>query len=369
MNVSDIMAEKVLSMGLEDTVSKALKDMYDNNINQLPVTDTGGKYVGMIFAKEFLNLNAQPSSKLKHFAKKTPVLSPNDTVEKCTQLIVTTGNRALPVVEKAGLVGIVSETDLALTANFGHARVDEVMSGAIVIEESSTIANALTKMRRYNISRLPIIKANGLLTGIINALEIAKILSAPRERMGKASRGVSSPTHPRDTTVREIMRRAESVERGTSLNTLIDNFKKNEEIVVVGDKRPIGIVTPRDALEITLPKSRNPSIHVAHIEGEARDTIQEQLSRFLKKIQGKLENVQSVIVYADKHKSRKYSVRARIITAKGVIDAQAVGYDPLSAVKELISKLDRRIRSEHSQKVREKHHPRGSDKSFAKAME
>ena len=368
MNVSDIMAEKVLSLGLEDTVSKALKDMYDNNINQLPVTDNEGKYVGMIFAKEFLNLNAQPSSKLKHFIVKTPVLSPNDTVEKCTQLIVTTGNRALPVVERAGLVGIVSESDVALTANFGHATVDEVMSGAIVIEESSTLANALNKMRRYNISRLPIIKANGLLAGIINALEIARILSVPRERMGKPP-AVSSTIHPRDTTVREIMRRVESVERGTLLNTLIDDFKKNEEIVVVGDKRPIGIVTPRDALEITLPKKRSPSIHVAHIEGEARNTIQEQLSRFLKKIQGKLENVQTVIVYADKHKSRKYSVRARLITAKRVIDAKAVGYDPLSAVKELISKLDRRIRSEHSQKVREKHQARGSDKSFATTME
>ncbi len=368
MNVSDIMAENVLSLGLEDSVAKALKDMHDYDINQAPVTDGGGKYVGMIFAKEFLNLNAQPSSKLKHFTVKTPILSPDDTVEKCTQLIVTTGNRALPVVDKGGLVGIVSEIDVAITADFGHATVDEVMSGAIVIEESSTLANAMNKMRRYNISRLPIIKTNGLLSGIINALEIAKILSAPKEKMKKAIRGFSSTTHPRDVMVREIMKRAASVERRTPLNNLIDEFKKNEEIVVVGDKRPIGIVTPRDALEITLPKKKNPSIHVAHLEGEARSTIQEHLSRFLKKIEGKLENIQSVIVYADKHKTRKYSVRARLITARRVIDAQAVGYDPISASKELILKLDRRIRSEHSQRIRNKHRAKTSD-TFVSTME
>ena len=368
MNVSDIMAENVLSLTSEDTVAKALKDMHDNNINQVPVTDGEGKYVGMIFAKEFLNLNAQPSSKLKHFIVRTPVLSPDETVEKCNQLIVTTGNRALPVVNNGSIVGIVSETDVAVTANFGHATVDEVMSGAIVIEENSTLAAAMNKMRRYNISRLPIITAGGLLAGIINALEIAKILSAPKEKMRKAIRGFSSTTHPRDVMVREIMRRAVSVERRTPLNSLIDDFKKNEEIVVVGDKRPIGIVTPRDALEITLPKKKNPTIHVAHVETDARSTIEEHLSRFLKKIEGKLENIQSVIVYADKHKTRKYSVRARLVTAKRVIDAQAVGYDPLSASKELTSKLDRRIRSEHSQKIRERHHAKTSDR-FVNAME
>jgi hypothetical protein len=72
----------------------------------------------------------------------------------------------------------------------------------------------------------------------------------------------------------------------------------------------------------------------------------------LNKIQGKLENVQLVIAYVDKHKTRKYSIRARMIINRGVTDAKAVGYDHLSACKELVSRLDIRVKSEHSQKVR-----------------
>ena len=366
MKISDIMVDKVFALSLDDTAAKALSMVHENNINQLPVIDNDGKYVGMIFAKEFLNLNATPSSKLKHLVVKTPILSPTDTIEKCTQLIVTTGNRALPVVEKGKLISIVSETDVALTANFGHATVDEVMSGAIVIEENSTLANALAKMRRYNISRLPIIKPNGVLTGIINALEIAKIIATPRERIGKSRglRALTSETAIRDVKVKDIMRKAISVERGTKLNTLVDSFKRNEEIVIVGDERPIGIVTPRDALEITLPHRYEPSIHIAHVDGEARRTIEEQMARFLKKIHGKLENIQSVIIYADKHKTRKYSVRARLIAARGVIDAKAVGYDPVSACKELISRLDRQIRTEHGQKLEQRQHRKESAKKL-----
>jgi hypothetical protein len=98
-------------------------------------------------------------------------------------------------------------------------------------------------------------------------------------------------------------------------------------------------------------------VYIAHLDNEEDcQEIEEQLSRFLKKIQGKLEIVQLVIVYVDKHKTRKYSIRARMVTNRGVTDAKAVGYDHLSACKELVSRLDRRIKSEHSQKVRGRRH-------------
>lgn len=362
MNVSDIMVDKVFTLLPDDTAAKALSIMHENNVNQLPVVFDDGKYSGMLFAKDFLNLNTMHSSRVKNLQVSTPILSPTDAIEKCTQLIVTTGNRALPVVEKGKLISIVSETDVILTANFGHAIVDEVMSGAIVIEEDYTLANALTKMRRYNISRLPVIKQNGVLSGIINALEIAKIMATPRERVGK-SPGLRSMTGTaiQNVKVKDIVRREISVERGAKLNDLVESFRTNEEIVVVGDGRPIGIVTPRDALEITLPYRNGPNIHVAHIDDEIRRTVEEQMARFLKKIQGKLEDIKSVIIYADKHKTRKYSVRARLILARGVIDAKAVGYDPISACQELTSKLDRQVRSEHSQAKLRQRQPVRSD--------
>ena len=356
MKVSEINVDKVFMLNSEDSVAKALNIMYENNINQIPIIDNDGKYIGMIYAKQFLGVNATPSSKLKSFLVNTPVLSSEDNIEKCAQLIVVTGNRALPVVENGKLSSIVSETDVVFTSDFGHASVDEVMSGAIVIEEDDTLSNALSKMRRYNISRLPVINSNGILTGSVNALDITKIIATPRQRAGKAP-GVGTMVAIREVKLKDIMRRTVSVERGTSLNSVIENFKKAEEIIVVGDRRPIGIVTPKDALELTLPKITDPTIHIAHLDSdEARKEIEDQMTRFLKKSQGKLENIRLVTVYVDKHKTHKYSLRARIITTKGVVAAKAVGYDPLSACKELISRLDRRIRSEHSQKIKDRQH-------------
>ena len=66
-------------------------------------------------------------------------------------------------------------------------------------------------------------------------------------------------------------------------------------------------------------------------------TIEEHMIRFLEKIHGKRENVQSIIVYADKYKTRKDPLRSKLIFSSHVIGAKTAGYDPLSATKKLIS--------------------------------
>jgi CBS domain-containing protein/ribosome-associated translation inhibitor RaiA len=358
MKVSEIMVTDVVTLTPEDTVAKALNLMADRSINQIPIVDENGKYLGMIFAKQIISSAAQPSSKLKGHIIKTSTLSRDYDIEKASQLVIGSGNRAMPVVENGGLIGIVSETDLVWTADFGHASVDEVMSGAIVIEENTSLADAISKMRRYNISRLPVINTEGILRGTLSVLDIAKIIATPRERTSKSAAISGGTAGIKDVKVKDITRRAVSVERGTKLNVITDHFRRNEEAIVVGDGRPMGIVTPKDALELILPKRNNePIIHMAHLEDEQeRIEIQEQLVRFLRKIQGKLGDVRSIVVYADKHKTRKYSLRTRLITSNGVIDAKAVGYDPLSASKELVARLERRIKSEHSQRVKDRQH-------------
>jgi CBS domain-containing protein len=359
MKVSEIMVTDVVTLNSEDTIARAYSAMESKKVSQIPVVDADNTYSGMIFAKQLIASSAQPTSKLKSFIVNTSTTSPETDVEKAAQLVIGSGNRALPVVEKGKLVGIVSETDIVQTADFGHATVDEVMTGAIVIEQDASIADAMSKMRRYNISRLPVIDKEGILKGIVNILDIGKIVAVtPRERTSQSAAISGGTVNLRDVKVKDILRRATSVERGTRLNTVADTFRRNEELVVVGEGRAMGIVTPKDALELVLPKkSSAPTIHMAHIEnGEDRAEIQEQLQRFLKKIQGKLGDVRSVVVYVDKHKTRKYSIRTRLITAKEVIDAKAVGYDPISASKELVSKLERRVKSDHSQRVQDRRH-------------
>lgn len=285
MKVSEIMVTDVVSLTAEDTVAKALTLMVDRLIHQVPVVDEKSAYLGMIFAKQFLASSAQPSSKLKGFATSTSSLSPDDEVEDAAKTILGTGNRALPVVQNGRIVGMLSETDIAQTADFGHAIVDEVMTGAIVIEEDTSLADAVSKMRHYNISRLPVINSAGVIRGILSILNAAEIMAMPTERTSKSAAITGGKSKVKgEVKVKDIMRRAVAVERGTRLNELTENFKKNEELVVVGDGRPMGVVTPKDALELILPKKGETAIHIAHMgDEEDRRDIEENLSKFVKR--------------------------------------------------------------------------------------
>jgi CBS domain-containing protein len=230
------------------------------------------------------------------------------------------------------------------------------MVDAIVTEDDTPLDTALAKMRRYNISRLPVINSKGVLKGVINALDRAKIMSMAQERIPKFSR-ISSATAPaKQVKVRDIMRKTIPVKVGTELRDLVENFKEYEEIVVVAEEgKPIGIVTARDALEITLPRQEHPHINIANVSDyDVRKTIEEHVGKFVRKIHGKRESIQSVLVYVDKYKIRKYSMRVRLISATRVIDAKAVDYDPLSVSKKLVSVLDRRLKSERGKKGRQR---------------
>src|SRR5688572_31222427 len=88
MQVSEIMVPDVFTLAAEDTVAKAFNLMADRSVNQVPVVDDGGKYIGMIFAKQLINSTAQPSSKLKSYIVNTSALGPDHDVEKAARLVI-----------------------------------------------------------------------------------------------------------------------------------------------------------------------------------------------------------------------------------------------------------------------------------------
>lgn len=354
MKISSIMTSDVITLSSEDTIGNALNIMYNEKINQIPIIASNGKYHGMVFAKDFLNINLTTSSKLKNFLINTSVLSAEDSVKDCIRLIVTTGNRALPVVENSNLIGIISETDLILETEFGNETVDNAMSDVIVIRDDISLSAGLAKMRSENISRLPVINSNGILVGVINALDKAKVMATPTGRISKDSMTSSVISAASQIKVRDIMKKMKFVKLGTKLKVLIGSFKEYEEIFVVDHHRkPIGILTPRDALEMTLPQVQQVPIHIANVsDGEIRGIIEANLAKFLNRIHGKPEKIKSLIIYVDRYKTRKYSMRARLISTKHVIGARAVAYDPSSASKKLISVLERRIKSQIGKKIK-----------------
>lgn len=350
MQVSDIMVTDVIAVSPDDAVAKALSLTIENRVHQLPVIERN-EYKGMIYTKQFIETNVFPrTTKVKNFIVKTPSLSPNVDIADAYQEIIRSGLRALPVLAKGKLVGIVSETDLVLNADLGNLLVDDVMRGAVVIPGDTPLSNALSKMRKHNISRLPVVDKNGKIVGSMNTLDIASVLRVPKERKsGSRTTKISSPTESvdvRGVQVKEIMHNAASVVEGTRLSDAVKVLKKAEEIIVTHNGLSMGIITPKDILKRLMPERGGPLIHIARVEDESvKNEVATEVKKFVKRMNSRFDRIYSVEVAVDRHKNRKYSMRGKLMTTEGLITAKSVGWNVRAATKQLMDRLSRRSSS------------------------
>ena len=118
MLVKDIMNSNVFSVSKDDTVQKFISLVMKERIHEAPVLD-GKEMVGMVTYKDLINesVTEPQSEKIGSIMNEHPhTLSPDQTMEEAAQAIFQTGVRALPVVDKKKLVGIVSTFDIIKAA-------------------------------------------------------------------------------------------------------------------------------------------------------------------------------------------------------------------------------------------------------------
>src|SRR5574341_419 len=336
------MVRDVISIEPEDTASKAISLMVENKIHQLPVV-TRNLYKGMIYVKKLIEVGVFPrTTKVQTVTVNTTSLQPDMEIWEANQAIMGSGLRAVPVLMKDKLVGIVSETDLAMVTDVGNALVDDVMKGAIVVQEDSTVSYALSNMKKQNISRLPVVSKNSKLVGVLDTLDIIQVLGVPKERMSGSRTTMLSARSDRvdfkSVKVGEIMRRASPVKIGTRLSDAVKLLKKAEEIVVIENDMPAGIIAPKDVIKLSMPESRGPVVQIAHVDDESvKQEIMTEVNKFLKRIAGRFDNIYSFEVSVDRHRTRKYSMHGKLMTTDGMISARSTGWDVRSASKELVT--------------------------------
>ncbi|MEM2759637.1 MAG: CBS domain-containing protein [Nitrososphaerales archaeon] len=347
MQVSEIMIANAVTVSPEDTAAKALSLMIENKIHQLPVVEKDS-LLGMIYAKRFIGASFFPeTTKVKNFVVRTPSVNSNVEIGEVNEIIIKSGLRALPVMSKNKFVGIISETDLVLNQDLGTMLVDDVMRGAIVIPGDSSLSNALSKMKKQNISRLPVIDRDGKLMGSMDTLDIAGVLRVPKERKsGSRTTKLSSGTERidvRNVSVKEIMHDVTPVALGTRLAHAVRVLKMAEEIIVTHKDLPIGIITPKDIIKRLIPAHGRSMIHISHINDQSAKTeIVTEISKFLKRVNSRFDRIYSVEVAVDRHKNRKYSMHGKMMTTRGLVTAKSVGWDVRIVARELMNRLDRR---------------------------
>jgi IMP dehydrogenase len=145
-------------------------------------------------------------------------ISPDASLEQARQRMAEGGVGGLVVVDRENhLLGMVTNRDVLL-APLGDVPLSQVMTPReklVIASRDETLEEARRKLYEHRIEKLPLVDADGCLTGLITAQDIVKIQNHPnatKDSRGRLRVGAAVGARPED-----IERAASCVEAGSDV--------------------------------------------------------------------------------------------------------------------------------------------------------
>jgi CBS domain-containing protein len=193
-NIREIMKKDVVSLGVNDTISNAIKTMVERNIGGIPIVDDDNVVVGIVSERDFVQTVADiiTSRSIKEYmSNKVVTASPDISIGEATRIMIKKGFRRVPIVKEDVLLGIVTASDIMRYLGSGEI-FQKLMTGDVsdafkvplkslilrdIIWTNSgiDIGKAAALMLKNKVGALPIID-DGELCGILTERDIIKAL-------------------------------------------------------------------------------------------------------------------------------------------------------------------------------------------------
>jgi len=193
-DVREIMKKDVVSLGVNDNISNAIKTMIEKNIGGIPIIDDDNVVVGIVSERDFVRTVADittSKSVNKYMSNKVVTASPDISVGEATRTMIEKGFRRIPIVKEDVLLGIVTASDVMrylgsgeifqklLTGDVSDAfkvpLKSLILRDIVWTNSSIDIGEAAALMLKNKVGALPIID-DGELCGILTERDIIKAL-------------------------------------------------------------------------------------------------------------------------------------------------------------------------------------------------
>jgi predicted transcriptional regulator len=365
VSVGDIMTTKLITLSTEDLISTAIAKMSDNKIHHIPIVDDKGIYVGMLDYNLLYKRESIPvTTKVKTVMERTASISADASIADAARLMLDSGLKALPVVEKNKLKGIVTTTDIVhsvdLIPEVSDLLTSDIMSGEpITVSESDDLDEALRKMREIDETSIPVVNGGGKVSGMVNINDISKELWRGRGRMrqGEYFRNRIKPL------VKDVMVSPVVTEVNKKISYCMTKMAgADASICAVVDEKmiPEGIISHSDILA-EIVKGTTGGTVLVNLSGarfddpEVYDRIYSIIEKSAKSI-AKFKRMKPVLItvhieeYNQQGKEIKYSIRGKMVTESKTFFTRAWDWNIFRAVKELMGQFELMVQKNKSYK-------------------
>jgi len=357
LHVRDIMSADPVTVTPEDTLGDALGKMKKHEVHELPVL-RGKVLAGLVTMTGTMRRKAlPPTTKVSTILEPVPEVTPDDDLPTVAEKLIQTGFRALPVVERKRLVGIVSRTDLAKAIagleEFDGAPVRDIMTpNPQTVSEDETLEHAIRLLQSLGERSLPVVDPHGHLVGVVGVKDIQDVFARPKERTQAGGRVPEKSKL--ELRMKGVMRGpVVTVGPDASVRQAADLMVKNQisSVIVVEKDTPVGVVTKLDLAELLVGRKEREEVlvQISGLEEEQPD-VYEALYDIIRKAMKKISNItmpRSLTVHVQAYKAEgdraKYSLHARFQTAHRMYYLAHFDWDLNVAMAGLMDLLEKQI--------------------------
>ncbi len=367
----DVMTVDVITGNEDEPLASIVGRMGAKDISQVPIVDEKNRVRGMVDYHVLVkHRRHQGGTKAKHVMFVPPDVEPSTPLVEVADHLIQHELRALPVVEKGRLVGIVSRTDLV---NFASriAGVRTVPVAEIMTPEPKTvspdddIAAALAVIKRLDERNLPVVE-DDLLVGVVGVKDISSALIRPTERSPILSKGKESKMSPQ---IKGLMNPPITVAEGANLGTVMDRMIESDVsmLPVMRKETLVGVITHYDLVEFVARYREREEVLVQitgiEAEPEIYDAMYEIIGRLIERISS-FSRPETIITHIGEHGNPSeeghgfYEVRVRLNAERTLFTAFRSGWNLLVALDECLEAIETQVRKDHDKREADNHRPR-----------
>ena len=358
IKAKDVMSERLIICQKSERVSEVLGRMKKMDIHELPVVE-GGKLLGMVSYDIFIKRKSLPLSALvENIMVMPPKVDVNTSITKVAEVMLTNNFRAVPVTAAGEVAGIIAREDIVSRLvdfeQLEQINVKDVMTpDPITIIEDEHLEKARAIMRDLDVRALPVVDAEGRLTGVLGIKDIMAYYTQERAQRKPAEINTRTSPHLHIEVSSLMSQPAISMSlRGN----LLDAVKKMADarissVIVVESRKPVGIVTQLDVLELVASYLERRQVYVQITGLDEQDPdLYDEMYHLIEKTMNRITPItmpQLLMLHFTEHhrpkEGRNFTVRARLSTSHGLFFSEGSDYELFRVLDTVLDHLEKQI--------------------------
>lgn len=371
LKAKDIMSSEPVVASPEDSLSEVLGRMKKHDVHEVPVVQKK-KLVGIVSYNTLTKRRSLPmSTKVERIMVAPPRIRETDSVPEVAEMMMSTGSRAIPVTSKRKLLGIISRIDLIESIRGMKMLLDVDVSGIMshspqCVLETHTLHDARDLMKDLDERSVPVCESSGHLVGVVGIKDLAYYFA--RERESETRGEVVGEKEALEIEVGSLMRTPPiTVPPDARLSEAVDLMVEKDvsSILVVDKREPVGIVTQADIIEFiaSFGKAEEVFVQITGLEEEPEiyDAMYERIQKTMDKT-GEILTPKILNIHVAQHHSkgdtRKYTMRARLATDRGLFYARHFDWNIHKTLDGLMDQIEDFVREDKERRLDARKHSR-----------